>query len=165
MVILHNKMNAKSRTVIYAYKNLHFLIQCCMQWASTLVVMGETIGLLLSSLALYFASGSRGNWLERTAFVTLLFICGAASSFLLQACGKSYLISRNLISGWKRAHSLEYHCVGNQEGKIERRILKTLRPIKVYLKVTYLIDEKTILLSWDYIIDKTILFLCVFPLN
>jgi len=170
IVFRQSAMNPTNGMQVYI--SLRFLMGLTWPYISGIgYPAAGTVGLLYSSLALYFACGSRGPLLERS-------LCGAYSlnmifivSFLFYMAG--------FLSKWSHEllESYTLHFMKATPGRLwntspitmmayyRRLRIKSLTPIKIQMGTTYFLDKFSILEFWMNVVDKTFLHLSCFPLH
>jgi len=74
-------------------------------------------------------------------------------------------ISPNDQPGFSPGHDSEKRATACPTWAADRRLLRSMRPIRFYAGSLYFFDEMSALVLWDQIIDKAIVLLSAFPFS
>jgi hypothetical protein len=155
------------RNAMPIYREIYACTQLILCSCRNFVCVLEVALLLICSFLLYFSAGYRGPFAERLLAFTGLLGIGLYSTYVFQRAGNVKKQSYDALKTWK----YDYICgeaaqkSRGREWEIERRVLGSLQPIRIYCGTMYFLDEEAAIVLWHQIIDKSILFLCTFPLN
>ena len=150
------------KQVSHAYNTMQLTISIHMRWFSFIVATGEAIFLFLCILLVYFIAGYNGYFLDRGIGLVFLALLGSFMTFSHRMLGRLNLSTIRLLDRLMRR---PYPGLSENNWAIEKRNLKSLQPIKIYLGPWFFVDSKSVLVFWNAVFDKTILLLCAFPLH
>ena len=132
---------------------MYLLSGMVLSLMTNLLVVVQFVTIAGLSFWLYFLIGYGGSIAERVPAILILTSGGSTMTFLFNFFGQACVQAVELLNTWR------YEYIGGRgrgdrslDWQIERRSLRTLRPIKVYAGNLYFFDEMAALTLWQEII-------------
>jgi len=151
------------RNAMQVYRALYYIMHMLSYTFAFIVWMFEVTCFAVCSWLLYFSVGSRGPLMERLTSFSQIALFGVYCTFFVKEWGWIGVLSTRVLKTWGR----DYIGCGRRgrDWEIDRRVLRSLGPIRVNAGSVYFFDQMSILVLWEQIVDKCIFLLSAFPLT
>jgi len=139
------------------YRSIYLISQLFSTVCANLIALIQAVALVMCTLSLYFTFGSKITPFERTLGFLFFVASGIYTTYMIYALGQVYVDTGYLLESWKR------HYIGSPDRKrdlyweIERRVVRSLQRQKMYAGEAYFLDQRSVLVFWEQVLDKTIL--------
>jgi len=135
-------------------------------FSSNLLGFGEGCGLIILAFLLYYLFGLKAPLFEKIIGFLLFLGIGIYLTFMIFMFGQFYVEAGEVLGSWKRNYIGQTGIENqNQKWEIERRTINSLQHLKMYAGEAYYFDQKSRLVLWEAIVDKTILLFALYPVR